>query len=50
MQAGSRNAIAGSLGYLAPADTNQLMNKAQEIARLLNGLLVWCDSQSGTRS
>ena len=36
--------IARNLGYLSVERSGQLLEKASEIARMLNGLLSWCEA------
>jgi four helix bundle protein len=36
--------IARNLGYLSADGASVLLSKASEIARMLNGLLSWCDA------
>lgn len=42
--------IAQDLGYLDEAAAVDLLKKASEIARMLNGLLVWSERSQTTRS
>jgi four helix bundle protein len=42
--------IAEDLGYLDEAVAVDLLKKASEIARMLNGLLVWTERSQTTRS
>lgn len=42
--------IAQDLGYLDEAAAVELLKKASEIARMLNGLLVWSERSQTTRS
>lgn len=36
--------IARNLGYLSPKKADDLLAKASKIARMLNGLLSWCEA------
>lgn len=36
--------IARNLGYLSAKGASDLLSKASEIARMLNGLLSWCEA------
>ena len=42
--------IARDLGYLAAADAAQLLARASEVARMVNGLRAWSESEVGARA
>ncbi|HYX70597.1 MAG TPA: four helix bundle protein [Terriglobales bacterium] len=42
--------IARDLGYLAASDAAELLAKASEVARVVNGLRAWSESEVGARA
>ena len=40
--------IARNLNYLGEEQTRELLDRASEVARMLNGLKAWCESASLT--
>ena len=42
--------IARDLGYLAASDAARLLARASEVARMVNGLRAWSESEVGARA